>query len=197
MVIAITDTALQFALARRETLFPDAPIVFSGLVGVDGGPSHRRRCGWPQSRSWGPAKSKLALELQPSRSNACSSWPTEETPGFSSPFEPSSARSSRESAFRSSVMTPCLACRCRQSVPPRSVILYIWHQSRDPGNVVYPDEVAQLVAGLRPCRSTAPAISTWVPVWWVAWCAERGRRGRAWEKWRCRFWAAPGHKTFR
>ena len=33
-----------------------------------------------------------------------------------------------------------------RAVPPRSAILYIWHQSRDPANVVYPDEVARLVA---------------------------------------------------
>ena len=35
LVIAITDMALRFALHHRGTLFPDAPIVFTGLAGVD------------------------------------------------------------------------------------------------------------------------------------------------------------------
>ena len=35
LVIAITDTALRFVLNHRGELFPDAPIVFSGLAGPD------------------------------------------------------------------------------------------------------------------------------------------------------------------
>ena len=37
-----------------------------------------------------------------------------------------------------------------KAVPPGSVILYIWHSQQDPGIVMYPDEVARLVAEAAP-----------------------------------------------
>ena len=148
MVIAITDTALQFALARRETLFPDAPVVFSGSSAWTSGPVSSapvRLASKSQSRTAKPSSLRWNCSR---RSNACSSWPAEETPGCSSPFEPSSARSSRESAFRSSVKTPCLACSMPSGPSLREASFSTSGTSRaNPGNVVYPDEVARLVAG--------------------------------------------------
>src|SRR6185436_7752770 len=35
-------------------------------------------------------------------------------------------------------------------VPPRSVIFYIWQAQTEPGNLVYPDQVARLVAEAAP-----------------------------------------------
>ena len=148
VVIAITDTALQFALARRETLFPDAPIVFSGLVGVD----ERTRLigagatGLKVAVAYGETL-KLALELQPSIervfvvANGRNAGVLEPVRAEFRRFEPRVGVS-----FLSDDTVPRLLDAVR-AVPPRSVILYIWHQSRDPGNVVYPDEVARLVAG--------------------------------------------------
>ena len=37
-----------------------------------------------------------------------------------------------------------------RAAPPGSVILYIWHTQQDPGIVMYPDEVARLVAEAAP-----------------------------------------------
>ncbi len=37
-----------------------------------------------------------------------------------------------------------------KAVPPGSLILYIWHTQQDPGMVMYPDEVARLVAEAAP-----------------------------------------------
>jgi signal transduction histidine kinase len=147
VVIAITDTALQFALARREMLFPDAPIVFSGLTGVD----ERTRLigagvtGLKVAVAYGETL-KLALELQPSIervfivANGRNDGVLEPVRAAFRPFSPRVTVS-----FLSEESMPRLLDAVR-AVPPRSVILYIWHHSRDPGNVVYPDEVAGLVA---------------------------------------------------
>ena len=148
MVIAITDTALQFALARRETLFPDAPVVFSGLTGVD----ERTRLVGAGATGLKVAVAysetlELALKLQPSIervfvvANGRNAGVLEPVRAELRAFEPRVSVS-----FLSEDTVPRLLDAVR-AVPPRSVILYIWHQSRDPGNVVYPDEVARLAAG--------------------------------------------------
>ena len=33
-----------------------------------------------------------------------------------------------------------------KAAPPRSLILYIWHAQVEPGNLLYPDRIAQIVA---------------------------------------------------
>ena len=43
-----------------------------------------------------------------------------------------------------------------RAVPPRSVILYLWYQSRDPANVMYPDEVARRISE----AATVPVYGT-------------------------------------
>ena len=37
-----------------------------------------------------------------------------------------------------------------KAVPPRSLILYIWHSQDEPGHVMFADEVARLVAQASP-----------------------------------------------
>ena len=151
VVIAITDTALQFALARRDTLFPDAPVVFSALAGVD---EPRRLIGAGVTGlkvgvAYGETL-KLALELQPSieRVFVVASG---RNAGVLEPVRTELRQfSTRVSvSYLSEDTVPRLLDAVR-AVPPRSAILYIWHQLRDPANVVYPDEVARLVAEAAP-----------------------------------------------
>ena len=37
-----------------------------------------------------------------------------------------------------------------KALPPRSVLLYIWHWQSDPGSIVYEDEIARLVSEASP-----------------------------------------------
>jgi len=151
VVIAITDAVLRFALAHRGELFPDTPIIFLGIAGPD-----------EMIRSTGPGVTgvkvgiayaetlKLALELHPSteRVFVIAKGRDEKTlQAVQAEFR----NFSRQVSFTylTEPTVPQLLGAVR-AIPPRSVVLYIWHTQQDPGSVVYPDQVAQLVAQASP-----------------------------------------------
>jgi signal transduction histidine kinase len=147
LVIAMTDQVLQFVLDHREELFPDAPIVFTGL----GLPPETTRLagrgitGVRVSNAYG-ATLKLALDLHPSTEQVfvVAHSPNErsveivraELSGFSRQVR---------LTFIDEGTVPRLLAAVR-AVPQRSLILYIWHAQDEPGNVKYSDEFARLVA---------------------------------------------------
>jgi len=151
LVIAITDVGLRFALHHRGTLFPDAPIVFTGLAGVD--ETSRGMGGGITGVKSGIAYAEtleLALELHPSteRVFVVANGRDEKTlEAVRAEFLDFSRRVSV--TYLTDETVPRLLAAIK-AIPPRSVILYIWHTQQDPGNVAYPDEIARLVANAAP-----------------------------------------------
>ena len=157
VVIAITDTALQFALNHREALFPDAPLIFSGLVGVDeasrsvGGGITGLRVGIAYAETL-----KLALELHPSTERVfvvAKGRDDQTLEAVRAEFSEFAPRVNI--TFLNEPTKPRLLAAIK-AIPPRSVILYVWHHQQDPGHNLYPDEVARLVAQAAP----APVYGT-------------------------------------
>ena len=147
LVIAMTHTGLRFVLDHRGELFPDAPIVFFGLV--DPRQISRSAGGGVTGITTGVAYGetlKLALALHPStqRVFVVAKGQDEEVLD--------SVRAELRDFSRTVSLTylteetvPRLLTAVK-SVPAGSVILYIWHSQPDPGNVMYFDAVARLVA---------------------------------------------------
>ena len=151
LVIALTDTVLRFALEHRAALFPEAPIVFTGLVGPD-----------EQTRTSGPGVTgvkvgaaygetlQLALDLQPATEQVFVVARGRDDQTLQAVRSELGSVSRRLSiTFVSADTIPALLASVR-GVPPRSVILYIWHTQQEPGHVMYPDQVARLVSEAAP-----------------------------------------------
>jgi len=146
LVIAMTDQVVQFALDNRQELFPDAPIVFTGLrVPNDtirtAGPG---MTGIRVSNAHGETL-KLALELHPSAEQVfvVAHSPNEQSVAA---VRGELSRFSRvKVTFIDEESVPRLLAAVR-AVPQRSLILYIWHAQDEPGQVKYSDEFARLVA---------------------------------------------------
>jgi signal transduction histidine kinase len=151
VVIANADPALQFVLQNRKTLFPDAPIVFLGTAMAA---ASARRAGADVTGIVGDVAYgktlELALALHPStqRVYVVAQAPT---------FELQDNARDELSAFAQRVslvylgqgsITQLLASI--KAVPPRSLILYLRYSREDPGNLVFPDEIARLVAEVSP-----------------------------------------------
>jgi len=157
LVIAMTDLSLQFVLDRRAELFPNAPIVFAAPTLPDASVRNAGAgvTGVTLSNAY-PETLNLALRLHPN---------TEQVFVIaSSPNERSveSVRSSLQDFSRRVRLTfvnestlPDLMARVK-GVPERSLVLYIWHAQTEPGNVVYPDRIARMVAE----AATVPVYGT-------------------------------------
>jgi signal transduction histidine kinase len=149
VVIAMTDTSLQFVLDHRGELFPDAPVIFFGLARPD--ESVRRVGGGITGITVTNAYSetlKLALTLHPStqRVFVIARSPDNQTLRLEALRDEFSALSRQVSiTYLTEATVPLLLSRVR-TIPQESVILYIWHSQTDPGRVMYSDTVARLVA---------------------------------------------------
>jgi len=150
VVITVADVATQFALKRRDDLFPGAPIVYVGLYEPD--ESVRTMSGGLTGVRPGIAYGKTldaALAMQPDTQRvyviANAGGPVGEMvrdylTGFSN-------RVSLTYLEQSTVASLLDAVR---AVPPRSIILYILHPGNDLGNLVYSDAIAAQVAQVSP-----------------------------------------------
>jgi signal transduction histidine kinase len=151
LVIAITDVGLRFALHHRGTLFPDAPIVFTGLAGVD--ETSRGKGGGITGLRVGIAYAEtleLALELHPSTERVfvvAHGRDSQTLEAVRAEFRDFLPRVSV--AYIDEPTIPRLLSAVG-AVPSGSLILYIWHTQQDPGSNVYPDEVARQVAQVAP-----------------------------------------------
>lgn len=157
LVIAMTDLSLQFVLDRRAELFPNAPIVFAAPTLPDASVQNAGAgvTGVTLSNAY-PETLNLALRLHPDTAQVFVI--------ASSPNERSveSVRSSLQEFSRGVRLTfvneqtlPNLIARVK-GVRAGSLILYIWHAQREPGNVVYPDRIARMVAE----AATVPVYGT-------------------------------------
>jgi len=147
LVIAMTDQVVQFALDNRQELFPDAPIVFTGLRA----PSDSIRTAGPGmtgirvSNAHGETL-KLALELHPSTEQVFVVAHSPNEQSVAAVRGELSRFSQRvKVTFIDEESVPRLLAAVR-AVPQRSLILYIWHAQDEPGNVKYSDEFARLVS---------------------------------------------------
>jgi signal transduction histidine kinase/ABC-type uncharacterized transport system substrate-binding protein len=150
VVIVITGTALDFVLDHHRELFPEAPIVFVGVNrpanDMTPGPG---LTGLTVGSAYGETL-KLALELQPTTervfvvANGRSQETIEAVRAQLRDFSP------RVSFTYLTERTLPKLVAAIKAVPPNSVILYIWHTQQDPGNIVYPNEIARFVAEAAP-----------------------------------------------
>jgi signal transduction histidine kinase len=147
LVIAAASGALQFALRYRAELFPGAPIVFiavtvpeevinRGVSGITGVLSDT-----PFSETV-----ELALNLHPSTKQVfvVAQSPAE---GYEERVRSELSRFSNRVrlAYIEDRTVPTLLAAVK-AVPPGSVILYTRSTLKEAGRVVYPDEMARLIA---------------------------------------------------
>ena len=147
VVIAITSTALRFVLAHRNTLFPDAAVVFAGLT-VPEAAIRRTGRGLAAVRVGSAYANtlRLALQLHPS---------TERVFVVANSTNPQNVEAVRDDLrlFARQIPLTYVAEKTVSrlltavaAIPPRSVILHIWHQEPPPGHGINPEEIARLVA---------------------------------------------------
>ena len=150
LVIAVTDTALRFVLEHREELYPGAPVIFAGLVVPE---ISRRADGGITGITLGIAYAetlRLALELHPSTQRVFVVAKGADDQTVAAVRAELSGFSRQVSLTYLNEHTVPLLLSAVKAVPPGSLILYIWHTQQDSGMVMYPDEVARLVAQVAP-----------------------------------------------
>jgi PAS domain S-box-containing protein len=151
VVIAVTDTALKFALRFQQELFPEVPVVYFGNVATD---DHIRRAGAGITGvivgSTFPESVSLALKLHPSTERI---FVVAQTPNAALQ---DSVRSGLQGAadrarltFITKAAVPAMLAEVA-AVPPNSVILYVRHSQEEPGRVLFSSEVARLVSEASP-----------------------------------------------
>jgi signal transduction histidine kinase len=151
IVIAITATAMQFALNHRAELFPDAPIVFEATQPPDqitrqAGPG---ATGVVVGAAY-PETLKLALELQPSIEQVFVIAQATNQRNVSTVRAGLRGFSSRvRFTYIEDTSLPGLLAAVRGAAP-NSIVLFIWFSLLEPGRVIYPDEIARLVAKAAP-----------------------------------------------
>ena len=150
-VLADSNTSLQFALRHRDTLFPQAPIVFAAATqpGVD---LQRRVAGVtgiirdPSVRD----TLALALRLQPSTRRA---FVIAESPG--SPLQEmiraavDKSTPNVEIAFITEQSVPRMIAAV-EAVPPQSIVLFVQYSQEGPGIGLRPSDLARMVAQASP-----------------------------------------------
>ncbi len=151
LVIAMTDTGLRFVLDHRAELFPNAPIVFFSERGPD---DATRRAGGGAAgitigRPYGETL-KLALALHPSTQRVFVVANGQDARTLESVRAELSGYARRVNlTYLVEATTPRLVSAVR-SIPPGSIVLYIWHSQQNPGKFVQADAVARLVADAAP-----------------------------------------------
>ena len=148
-VITITLPALQFALARRRELFPGAPLIFAGAVPDE--VVRRSRgvvTGMRVGNAWAETL-KLALALHPGtqRVFVVAKGPAEQVALVRAELREFESRVGLTYVSEESVAA---LLRVVRGVPPRSVVLYVWHSQEEAGHIQYPNEIVPLVAGAAP-----------------------------------------------
>jgi signal transduction histidine kinase len=149
LVIAMTNRSLRFVLDHREELYPGAPVIFAGLAA----PEIRSDGGGVTGITVGIAFAetlRLALALHPSTPRVFVVANGIDNQSIESVRAELSGFSRQVSLTYLNEKTVPLLLSAVKAVPPGSLILYIWHSQQDPGMVIYPDEVARLVAEVAP-----------------------------------------------
>jgi signal transduction histidine kinase len=151
IVIAITATAMQFALNHRAELFPDAPIVFEASQPPDQITRHAGpgATGVVVGAAY-PETLRLALELQPSIEQVFVIAQGTNQRNVTTVRAGLRGFSSRvRLTYIEDTSLPGLLTAVR-GAPPNSIVLFIWFSLLEPGRVAYPDEIARQVAKAAP-----------------------------------------------
>jgi PAS domain S-box-containing protein len=147
-VVAAADPALDFAIRYRPTLFPDAPIVVavnnelnatlraSGITGVVATPGDELTL-------------RLALKLHPSTRRVLV---VAYAPTVSYAERIRTLRTAAQGVELSTFEEPSLdrLLEAVRKVPEHTLILYLRHSREDPGEVLFPTDVARLVSEAAP-----------------------------------------------
>jgi PAS domain S-box-containing protein len=150
-VVTATDVALRFALENRPYLFPDAPIVHVGVST----PDSRLRASGPGltgvvvGASYTP-NLRLALTLHPTTKRVfvvAQSGATDLEARVRAELR--SFTSDVELVYSRAASLPGLLAEVK-AAPPDTLIFYIRYSQEDPGNVLFPGDVARLVAEASP-----------------------------------------------
>jgi PAS domain S-box-containing protein len=151
LVFAVSEVALTFVLRYRDELFAGAPIVFSGSAMPDDRVARTAQLTGVVSSSTAYDETlELALTLHPSteRVFVVAYAPTGE-------FLDGVQRElgAFEHRVQLTYLTGLPVARLLEAVedvPPRSLILFIRYSQEDPGHVLFPSDVARLVAQASP-----------------------------------------------
>lgn len=157
VVIAIADAALRFVLDYRAELFPGTPIVYSGVAlpeGVD-----LRSGGGLTAVMRGQAYSEtlnLALDLHPSTERVFVVAETRDDSTRESVR--AELRHFEQRVALSYISAPTVSRLLEEikRVPPRSLVLYVWHQQNQSGPLLYATEVARSITEV----ATVPVYGT-------------------------------------
>ena len=151
LVIAIADPALRFVLDYREELFPDAPIVYSGVAIPDG--VSRSDGGGLTAVMRGIAYAetlRLALELHPATEQVFVVARSRDAKTGEAARAELDQFSGRVRLTYVNDETLPLLLTALMAVPPRSLVLYIWYSHQDAGHIAYGDEVVHEVVEASP-----------------------------------------------
>jgi len=150
LVIAFSNPALQFALDHQDDLFHGAPIVFGATPLEDNAALATRRATGIRVGAAYSETLKLALELQPATQHV---FVVAKSPDRAGIEAVSQALRDYEDRVRVTYVdedsVPRLVAAIK-AVPPRSLVLYIWHWQEDPGTLTFIDTFAPLVAAASP-----------------------------------------------
>jgi PAS domain S-box-containing protein len=151
VVVATNDLALEFVLRFRRELFPDAPIVYHGMVAADA-TLHDAGAGLTGVLIGSGLKETLALalELHPTIERV---FVVAQAPNSglqdSMRRELGGVAQRIEIRYLTEESVPRLIAAIK-AVPLRSAILYVRYSQGDPGRVLIPSDVARLVAEASP-----------------------------------------------
>jgi signal transduction histidine kinase len=147
LVITPSDRGLRFVLDHRAELFPEAPIVFSA-VNVPDDTVRRMGTGLAGIRTGGSYVEtlKLALALHPSTEHVffVENGNQAVIEFVGAQFRDLTSRATL--TFINEATVPRLLAAIND-VPSRSLIVFRYHGQDTPGQRMYPDDVAALVAG--------------------------------------------------
>jgi PAS domain S-box-containing protein len=150
LVFAVSDVALTFVLRYRDELFPDAPIVYSGVAAVDASAAGAAPMTGVVNGTSYDETLELALTLHPSteRVFVVAHAPTSDfLDGVQRELRAFEPRV--QLTYLTGLPVPRLLAAV-QSAPPQSLILLIRYSQEDPGEVLFPSDMARLVAEASP-----------------------------------------------
>ena len=150
LVFAVSNVALSFVLRYRDELFPDAPIVYSGVAAVDANVAGAAPLTSVVHGTAYDETLELALRLHPSteRVFVVAHAPTGE---FLDDVRRELRRFEQrvQLTYLTGLPVPRLLAAV-EATPPRSLILLLRYSQEDPGKVLFPTDVARMVAQASP-----------------------------------------------
>ena len=146
VVIAVSDPSLRFALDHRAELFPGAPIVYSGFAfPATSGKAPDALTGVMRSGAYGQTLA-LALALHPATERVFVIANGQDRQINGSVRAALSAFSRRVQLTYIDEHSTSRLLAAVSAIPPKSLVLYVWHWQESSASVASVDQVARLVA---------------------------------------------------